>query len=136
MARRLGSSIFHIHLEDIGGREHYHLVPGEGDMDFQAIFLALDSIGYEGFVTVELYTCPENPEQAARQAIDYLNSAYNQFWASSKRDPFVLKIFSIDSELHQMRHPAVPGADPGMKCGALMEAGVQNEIRIQLQCVP
>ena len=79
VARRLGSSIFHIHLEDIGGRKHYHLVPGEGDMDFQAIFLALDSIGYEGFVTVELYTCPENPEQAARQAIDYLNSAYNQF---------------------------------------------------------
>jgi sugar phosphate isomerase/epimerase len=81
VAHRLCSSIFHIHLEDIGNSKHYHLVPGEGDMDFQEIFLALESIEYDGFVTVELYTCPENPEQAARQSIDYL-SRYDRFRTS------------------------------------------------------
>jgi len=79
VARRLGSRIFHIHLEDIAGRKHYHLVPGDGDIDFHEIFRALDAIDYDGFVTVELYTCPENPKQAARRAIDYLNSAYDKF---------------------------------------------------------
>lgn len=72
VAGRLGSRIFHIHLEDIGNRKHYHLVPGEGDIDFREIFRALAGIGYDGFLTVELYTCLESPEQAAREALDYL----------------------------------------------------------------
>ena len=82
VARRLGSRIFHIHLEDIGSRKHYHLVPGDGDIDFQEIFRALGAIEYDGFVTVELYTCSENPEQAARRAFYYLNSAYDRFQPS------------------------------------------------------
>ncbi len=61
VAGRLASRIFHIHLEDISCRKHYHLIPGEGDIDFEEIFRALAGIDYEGFVTVELYTCPENP---------------------------------------------------------------------------
>jgi sugar phosphate isomerase/epimerase len=79
VARRLGPRIFHLHLEDIAGRKHYHLVPGDGDMDFQEIFRALHAIEYKGFVTVELYTCSEDPERAARQAIDHLRSEYNRF---------------------------------------------------------
>jgi sugar phosphate isomerase/epimerase len=74
VAERLGSRIFHIHLEDIGSRKHYHLVPGEGDIDFEEIFRALAGIDYDGFVTVELYTCSENPGQAARRAFDYLKT--------------------------------------------------------------
>ncbi|MGO9020637.1 MAG: sugar phosphate isomerase/epimerase family protein [Syntrophobacteraceae bacterium] len=76
VAESLASRIFHIHLEDISGRKHYHLIPGEGDIDFEDIFRALAGIEYEGFVTVELYTCPENPEQAARKAFDYLKNAF------------------------------------------------------------
>ncbi len=72
VAERLASKIFHIHLEDIRNRKHYHLVPGDGDIDFEEIFRALAGIEYDGFVTVELYTCPENPGQAARKAFDYL----------------------------------------------------------------
>ena len=72
VAGRLASKIFHIHLEDIRNRKHYHLIPGEGDIDFEEIFKALDLIDYDGFVTVELYTCPENPVQAAEKAFDYL----------------------------------------------------------------
>lgn len=68
----LASRIFHIHLEDISNRKHYHLIPGEGDIDFEDIFRALSAIDYDGFVTVELYTYPENPAQAAEKAFDYL----------------------------------------------------------------
>jgi len=77
VAESLASRIFHIHLEDIRGRKHYHLIPGEGDIDFEDIFRALAGIEYEGFVTVELYTFPENPEQAARKAFDYLKNAFS-----------------------------------------------------------
>jgi sugar phosphate isomerase/epimerase len=76
VAERLASRIFHIHLEDISGRKHYHLIPGEGDIDFEDIFRALAGIEYDGFVTVELYTCPENPEQAAGKAFDYLRDLF------------------------------------------------------------
>jgi fructoselysine 3-epimerase len=76
VAERLASRIFHIHLEDIRARKHYHLIPGEGDIDFEDIFRALAGIEYEGFVTVELYTCPENPEQAARKAFNYLKNIF------------------------------------------------------------
>ncbi|MGC8491095.1 MAG: sugar phosphate isomerase/epimerase family protein [Syntrophobacteraceae bacterium] len=74
VARTLGRRIFHIHIEDISNAKHYHLIPGEGHMEFAGIFRALDSIGYEGFATVELYTYPENPGEAAAKAIAYLSS--------------------------------------------------------------
>ena len=72
---RCAGRITGVHLEDIeggvGGR-HYHLVPGEGDLDFAAIFDALDDVGYDGFATLELYTYPDDPDGAAAAAYDAL----------------------------------------------------------------
>ena len=68
----LNEKIFHIHLEDIKDRKHYHLIPGLGNIDFKKIFIALENISYDGFVTVELYTYPHKPEIAAEQALGYL----------------------------------------------------------------
>jgi fructoselysine 3-epimerase len=68
----LSSRIFHVHIEDIRGAKHYHLIPGMGDIDFARLFASLDRIGYNGFATVELYTYPHRPEAAGRQALDYL----------------------------------------------------------------
>ncbi len=68
----LGRSIFHVHIEDIRGRKHYHLIPGLGDMDFRYIFSLLSESGYRGFTTVELYTYPQKPYEAAQRAIEYL----------------------------------------------------------------
>jgi len=73
--RRCGDHITGVHLEDIaGGRggTHYHLVPGEGDLDFRAVFDALDDVGYDGFATLELYTYPDEPDRAARRAREAL----------------------------------------------------------------
>jgi fructoselysine 3-epimerase len=68
-----GERIVHVHLEDIGGRKHFHLIPGLGQVDFADIFRLLEVSGYDGFVTVELYTYPHAPEEAARHALRYLN---------------------------------------------------------------
>jgi sugar phosphate isomerase/epimerase len=65
----LKEHIRHVHLEDIAAtRVHHHLVPGEGVIDFVATFRALSDVGYNGWVTVELYTCHENPDAAAQVA--------------------------------------------------------------------
>jgi len=71
-----GSRIRHIHIEDIAAdRRHYHLLPGDGAIDFKPILQAVKKIGYEGFVTVELYMHQENPEEAARTALERLSKA-------------------------------------------------------------
>jgi len=67
--RILGRRIRHLHLEDIKGRRHFHLIPGEGgEIDFAAIRAALDRIGYTGAAAVELYTYPDEPDRAAAEA--------------------------------------------------------------------
>lgn len=68
----LSPRIFHVHVEDIRARKHYHLVPGKGDLDFGALFAMLQRHGYAGFATVELYTYPHKPEAVAREALRYL----------------------------------------------------------------
>lgn len=70
--RDLGDRIFHVHMEDIKARKHYHLIPGTGDMDFNYLFELLRTYRYGGFVTVELYTYPHRAEHAAREALEFL----------------------------------------------------------------
>lgn len=69
--RQCAGHITGVHLEDIAGGirgKHYHLVPGEGDLDFERIFDALADVGYDGFATLELYTYPGEPDRAGRAA--------------------------------------------------------------------
>jgi len=68
----LGEKIFHVHLEDIRAGKHFHLIPGEGTLEFEPILSALASQSYGGYVTVELYSYPHRAEEAARQAWHYL----------------------------------------------------------------
>lgn len=63
----------HFHLADIAqNRVHNHLIPGLGAIDFARVFGAMDEIGYNGFVTVELYPYQSNPVEAAQKTFDYL----------------------------------------------------------------
>jgi sugar phosphate isomerase/epimerase len=69
--RRLAKYIRHVHLEDIAAtRVHHHLVPGEGVIDFAATIRALREVGYNGWVTIELYPYVDDPDAAARTARD------------------------------------------------------------------
>jgi len=63
----------HFHLADIAqSRVHNHLIPGLGAIDFAQVFQAIDEIGYNGFVTVELYPYQSNPVEAAQKTFDYI----------------------------------------------------------------
>lgn len=71
----LSDHIAHFHLADIASsRVHNHLIPGRGSIDFRPVLDAMDDIGYDGFVTVELYPYQDRPVEAAREAYDYLCS--------------------------------------------------------------
>jgi sugar phosphate isomerase/epimerase len=68
-ARRLGPHIRHVHLEDIApSREHRHLVPGRGAIDFRPVLGALRAAGYDGYVTVELYPYEAQAREVAEEA--------------------------------------------------------------------
>jgi sugar phosphate isomerase/epimerase len=72
---RLAPHIDHVHVEDIAAtRVHEHLVPGDGAIDFNAVFDALKQAGYDGWMTVELYPFIENPDAAGRRAREHLMS--------------------------------------------------------------
>lgn len=63
----------HYHFEDIAAtRVHKHLIPGHGAIDFAATLIEIKKTGYQGWITVELYPYIDNPDDAAREARDYL----------------------------------------------------------------
>jgi sugar phosphate isomerase/epimerase len=68
---RLAPYIRHFHLEDIAAtRVHHHLIPGEGAIEFAATFDAIRQIDYKGWITIELYPYVDNPDAAARTALE------------------------------------------------------------------
>ena len=70
---RLAPQIRHYHVEDISAeRVHHHLVPGTGAIDFPEVFRAIAATGYDGWITVELYPFVDDPDLAARQALNVL----------------------------------------------------------------
>jgi len=72
---RLAPHIDHVHVEDIAAtRVHEHLVPGDGAIDFAAVFDAFNRAGYDGWVTVELYPFVDDPDAAGRRAREHLLS--------------------------------------------------------------
>ena len=71
--------IAHVHLEDIKeNRVHQHRIPGEGAMDWPAIFASLRAIDYRGWITVELYPYETTAQYAARKAWHYLQPYVNR----------------------------------------------------------
>jgi sugar phosphate isomerase/epimerase len=72
-ARLLGPWIRHVHLEDIArSREHRHLVPGHGAIDYPSVLAALRDIGYNGWITVELYPYESTARQVADEALRFM----------------------------------------------------------------
>jgi sugar phosphate isomerase/epimerase len=70
---RLAGQTRHYHLEDIAAtRIHHHLVPGEGAIDFAAVFRAIAVHTPDLWLTVELYPYRDQPDAAARAARAHL----------------------------------------------------------------
>lgn len=70
----LHEHIFNLHIEDICGRTHLHLIPGEGlgTLNLERILKELHEVGYEGTVTCDLYSQVEDPNYAAKKSYEYL----------------------------------------------------------------
>jgi sugar phosphate isomerase/epimerase len=69
----LANYIQHFHLADIKNKIHNHLMPGLGSINFKKIINSITEIGFDGFITVELYPYKNNPSEAALKSFDYLN---------------------------------------------------------------
>src|SRR5439155_1233277 len=74
--RLLGNRIWNLHVEDIPGRKHYHMIPGEGTLNWRALHGALTEIKYARCLSVELYTHTENPHAAARKSFEFLSEVF------------------------------------------------------------
>ena len=71
---RMAAHTKHYHLEDIAAdRRHRHLVPGQGVIDFAAVLREIAKSGYQGWVTVELYPYIDDPDQAGREAKQFVD---------------------------------------------------------------
>jgi len=76
----------HIHLEDIeerkdGTRVHFHLTPGEGNIQFLPILQTLKEVGYKGCATLELYSLwDSNPAEACRKSYQHLVTSFTDFF--------------------------------------------------------
>jgi protein FrlC len=66
---RMGKDLHHIHLSD-----NDRLAPGQGVCDFPALIAALNEVGFDGYLTMEIGFDRRNvePDLVARQAHDYL----------------------------------------------------------------
>lgn len=51
--------------------------PGFGDVDFKPIAAALKEVGYNGYVSVEVFNFDEGPEVIATKSIEYLKRTFN-----------------------------------------------------------
>jgi len=50
--------------------------PGFGDVDFRPIAAALHAVGYDGFVSVEVFNFDEGPDVIARRSLAYLRETF------------------------------------------------------------
>lgn len=70
VVRQAGGLIFNTHLADVEGRVHKHTLPGEGEVDFPALFAHLGEVGYEGYFTFDLYPYADRADVAARKVAE------------------------------------------------------------------
>lgn len=73
----LKGRIWNLHVEDLPGRKHYHMIPGEGTFDWRALKQSLRAIGYDRYLTVELYTHTADPQAAAEKSFRFLSEFFS-----------------------------------------------------------
>ncbi len=69
----LKNNLVNIHFEDIKNNLHQHLLPGEGDIDFDGFFKTLKEIDYLGLITADLYPFSKIALETARKTQQFLS---------------------------------------------------------------
>jgi sugar phosphate isomerase/epimerase len=72
------SLIRNIHIEDIRGSKHEHLMFGEGELDFPAILRVLHENKFMGLINVELPRDSHRAPDVARRAMEFLTATYQK----------------------------------------------------------
>lgn len=73
--RELAPRLVHVHLDDIRGGVHEHLMFGRGVLDLPATLKALLDTGYDGMAAVELSRDSHRGADAAQEAMQHLTDA-------------------------------------------------------------
>jgi sugar phosphate isomerase/epimerase len=77
--RELLPWIGHVHIEDIAvNRRHYHLIPGQGAILFDNVLRTIRETGYQGDISLELYTYADKPVEAGQKSLDHLLPIFAQ----------------------------------------------------------
>ena len=71
--RESQSDLAHFHANDPNLRG-----PGFGEVDFAPIAETLSEVGYDGFVSVEVFDYSPDPETIARESLGYLNQKFSK----------------------------------------------------------
>ena len=69
--REGGAMVEHVHVNEPDGRG-----PGTGDTDFRAVADALRGIGYDGYVSVEVFDYKPDPLTIARESLAFLRRTW------------------------------------------------------------
>jgi len=77
VARHLQGKLVHVHLHDNRGLTDSHLPPGEGEINFNPMVEALEKLGFQGQVILEIWN-PENPEVSGRKALEAARKIFPQ----------------------------------------------------------
>ncbi len=69
--RASAARVRHVHANDANRRG-----PGMGDTDFRPIAQALREVGYDGYVSVEVFEFDPGPEVIASESLGYLKRVF------------------------------------------------------------
>jgi len=70
--QKWSKEIVNVHIEDMKAGVHDHLMFGEGEMEFGSILTAMNEVGYQGGIHVELSRHSHNAVNIAKQSFDFL----------------------------------------------------------------
>ena len=72
--------LVHIHFIDAHKDSENHLIPGDGEIDFPNVVRYLKKIGYQGHLSLELFSMYENePEFSAIKGIERIKYYLNNY---------------------------------------------------------
>jgi sugar phosphate isomerase/epimerase len=71
----VGDRVFHTHLSDNDGTSNVHWRPGKGKIDWRAVLQALQAVGYDYVLSIELEDVPgvAHADQTSTAAFDQEN---------------------------------------------------------------